>query len=80
MFGLPVYSIQTNEAGALGSAIVAFTSKKIFKDINEAIESMIHIKHVFMPDMDKHRKYLKIFETQFVKIFGKLLPLYKKSI
>jgi len=41
---------------------------------------MVHIKHVFMPDMDKHRKYLKIFETQFVKIFGKLLPLYKKSI
>lgn len=80
MFGLPVYRIQTNEAGALGSAIVAFTSKKIFKDINEAIESMVHIKHVFMPDMDKHRKYLKIFETQFVKIFGKLLPLYKKSI
>lgn len=80
MFGLPVYKIQTNEAGALGSAIVAFTAKDVFENIDKAILSMVHIKHVFMPNIDNHNKYKKIFEKQFIKIFHKLLPLYRKNI
>lgn len=79
MFGLPVFRIQTYEAGALGSSMVAFVSKGIFKDMNAAIDSMIHVTDEFKPDMEQHVKYKKIFEEQFVKIFGRLLPIYKKG-
>jgi sugar (pentulose or hexulose) kinase len=80
IFGLPVHTIQTNEAGALGSAIVAFTANKIFNNIQDAIDSMVHVKHVYMPDIKNHEKYMKIYNMQFIKIFNRLLPLYRKNI
>lgn len=80
IFGLPVKTIQTNEAGALGSAIVAFTAQKWFKSIQEAIDSMVHIRHVYIPDMKTHDKYMSIYHSQFIRIFSKLLPIYRKSI
>ncbi|QSX04854.1 FGGY-family carbohydrate kinase [Sedimentibacter sp. zth1] len=79
MFGLPVRRIQTYEASGLGSSMVAFVSKGVFKDIDEAIKEMVHIKDEFIPDMDEHAIYKKLFSEIFDKIFNKLFPLYKKS-
>ncbi len=79
MFGLPVYRIQTYEATALGSAIVAFAAMGVFSNIQEAALSMVHIKDEFLPNMQEHNKYKKIFEEVFCKIFSRLLPLYKKN-
>lgn len=80
MFGLPVYRIQTHEASGLGSSIVAFTAKKVFKDIEEALEAMVHIKDEFVPDMEENKLYEKLFNEVFKRIFPKLLPLYKINI
>jgi sugar (pentulose or hexulose) kinase len=80
MFGLPVYRIQTHEASGLGSSIVAFVSKEVFSDINEAVEAMIHIKDEFIPDMKEHKLYEKLFNEVYKKIFPKLLPLYNKNL
>lgn len=79
MFGLPVYRIQTYEATALGSAIVAFAAMGVFPSIEEAAGAMVHIKDEFLPDMQEHKKYEAIFSDVFRKIFGRLLPLYKKN-
>ncbi|WP_322413310.1 FGGY-family carbohydrate kinase, partial [Clostridium perfringens] len=51
MFGIPVCRIQTHEASGLGSSIVAFISKGVFSNIDEAVEAMVHIKDEFIPDM-----------------------------
>lgn len=80
MFGLPVYRIQTHEASGLGSSIVAFVSKGIFSNIEDALNDMVHIKDEFIPDMEEHKIYEKLFNEIYKKIFPKLLPLYKKSI
>lgn len=80
MFGLPVYCIQTHEASGLGSSIVAFVSKGVFSDINEAVEAMVHIKDEFIPDMKEHKLYEKLFNEVYKKIFPKLLPLYNKNL
>ncbi len=78
MFGLPVYRIQTYEACGLGSSIVAFVSHGIFKDYDEALESMVHIKDVFSPDMKEHEIYDDLYSDIFRKVYKKLEPLYKK--
>jgi len=79
MFGLPVYRIQTYEAAGLGSSIVAFAAKGVYADIRQAVEAMVHVKDEFLPDMKEHEKYQAIFNEVFMKIFGRLLPLYKKN-
>lgn len=78
MFGLPVYRIQTYEASGLGSSMVAFVAKGVYRDINEAINAMVHVKDEFLPDPEVHKTYKMLFDEVFSKIFGKLLPLYKK--
>lgn len=78
MFGLPVYRIQTYEACGLGSSMVAFVSHGVFEDYDEAIESMVHIKDVFSPDMKEHEIYKDLYSDIFRKVFKKLEPLYKK--
>lgn len=80
MFGMPVYRIQTHEASGLGSSIVAFKAKGVFENIEEALESMVHIKDEFEPDMKEHELYEILFEEIYKMIFPKLLPLYKKNI
>ncbi len=78
MFGLPVYRIQTYEACGLGCAMVGFVSRGVFKDYDEAIESMVHIKDVFSPDMQEHEVYDDLYSDIFRKVFHRLEPLYKK--
>jgi len=77
MFGLPAYRIQTYEASGLGSSIVAFAAKGVYKDAYEAAANMVRIKDEFLPDQKEHEKYKFIFDKVFSEIFGKLLPLYR---
>jgi sugar (pentulose or hexulose) kinase len=79
MFGLPAYRIQTYEATGLGSALVAFASMGVYKDAYEAAAKMVHIKDEFLPDPKEREMYKFLFDEVFRKIFGKLLPLYKKN-
>ncbi|MEG2426599.1 MAG: FGGY-family carbohydrate kinase, partial [Oscillospiraceae bacterium] len=78
MFGLPVYRIQTYEACGLGSSMVAFVSRGVFKNYDDAIASMVHIKDEFQPDLEEHKIYKRLYSDIFTKIFHKLEPLYKK--
>ncbi len=79
MFGLPVYRIQTYEAAGLGSSIIAFAAMGVYANVEEAIASMVRVKDEFLPDAKEHETYKYLFEEVFNKIFGKLLPLYKKN-
>jgi sugar (pentulose or hexulose) kinase len=79
MFGLPVYRIQTYEAAGLGSAVVAFAAMGVYKSVKEAVAAMVHVKDEFLPDLREHEKYQAIYDGVFCKIFGRLLPLYKRN-
>ncbi|MDR0314829.1 MAG: FGGY-family carbohydrate kinase [Oscillospiraceae bacterium] len=79
MFGIPVYRIQTHEASGLGSSMVAFVSLGVFKDYDEAISSMVHIKDEFLPDPSEFEFYDKIYHNIFTKVLSKLNPVYKKA-
>ena len=79
MFGIPAYRIQTYEATGIGSSIVAFAAMGVYADAYEAALKMVHIKDKFMPDYKEHETYSYLYKEIFSKVFGKLLPLYKKQ-
>ncbi|MCR4723536.1 MAG: FGGY-family carbohydrate kinase [Eubacteriales bacterium] len=79
MFGRPVKRIQTSEAAGLGAAMIGFNAAGVFENIDEAVEKMVHVKDTFEPDEKAHEIYESIYSGVFVKILGKLLPLYQKE-
>ena len=58
---------------------MAFTAMGIYKDVYEAVDRMVRIKDEFLPDPIERETYKYIFNEIFSKIFGKLLPIYKKE-
>jgi sugar (pentulose or hexulose) kinase len=77
-FGLPVYRIQTHEAGGIGAALTAFVSKGLFSSYEQGLDEMVHIKDEFLPDKNDHAVYRALYERIFVKLFAKLSPLYQE--
>ncbi|MDM8310883.1 FGGY-family carbohydrate kinase [Clostridium cadaveris] len=78
MFGLPVKRIQTHEACGLGASIAGFVAMREFKNYEEAMESMVHVKDIFEPKVEVHKQYEAIYKQIYRKIYSHLLPLYKK--
>lgn len=78
IFGLPIKRIQTHEVAGLGSSIVTFVSKGIYKSYEEAVANMVREKDVFEPNMKEHVIYEKIYKEIYCKVNSKLEPLYTK--
>ncbi len=69
-FGLPVTSMRTSEAASLGAAMLAAMSIGAFKDMRQAVESMVHIKLTYYTDekqnqlySDKYQQYKQLYPT-----------------
>lgn len=80
VFGLPIKRIQTHEACSVGASMVAFISRGIFKDYDDAISHMVHETSVFLPRPDVHETYMDLYTGAYRKIFGRLEPIYKRII
>jgi len=78
MFGKPIKRIQTHEASGLGCAIAAFVGIGEFKSFEEAIQSMVHYKACFKPNMAAHKKYEKLYSHIYKRIYPRLQLLYKE--
>lgn len=78
MFGLPVKRIQTHEACGLGSSMVAFIAMGVYNNYDEAISNMVRVKDTFLPNMEEHITYKKLYEEVYCQIYNKLEPLYRK--
>lgn len=78
MFGLPVKRIQTHESCGLGSSMVAFVANKTYGSYEEAVEGMVRVKDVFMPDSKNHEMYKKIYNEVYTDMYRRLEPLYRR--
>ncbi len=76
MLGLPVKRIQTHEACGLGSSIIAYVSLGVYKDIDEAINRMVRVNDIFVPDMKTHEFYYKVYKNVYRTLGKKLEPFY----
>lgn len=78
MFGIPTIRTQTYEVAGIGCAMTAFVGLGVFDSYEEAAASMVRKKDVFMPDMEQHKIYERLYEDVFKKIYGNLSGLYEK--
>ncbi|HHU53910.1 MAG TPA: hypothetical protein GXZ43_07560 [Clostridiaceae bacterium] len=62
IFNLPVETLEFNEAGTLGSAIMSLHQLGVFSSIEEASASLVSRKKYFEPEKDKVRQYQKLYE------------------
>jgi len=70
ILGVPVVTMENEEAASLGAAIVAGVAAGIYPSIEEAVERMIRIKDRYEPNVDntdvydrQYRKYIELYET-----------------
>ncbi|RLG40294.1 MAG: hypothetical protein DRO05_06760, partial [Thermoproteota archaeon] len=65
--GKPVLTLREPDASLIGAAILAFVGSGIYREVVEAINSIVKVRKVFAP------------EEEFRKIYNHLFCLYKQS-
>lgn len=79
MFGLPCVRTQTTEVSGIGAAVAAFVGLGVYRDLKEGIRHMVRKQDVFLPDEAEHRVYGRIYRDIFLKVNGRLTPLYMRQ-
>jgi len=67
ILNMEVITTSTNEVGILGLAIYQALGLGLYKNLIEAIDSMVRIKSIYKPDIQKNNIYMKRF-LQFEQI------------
>ncbi|KAA8328297.1 FGGY-family carbohydrate kinase [Leuconostoc carnosum] len=63
VLNIPVQVVSGTEIGGLGGAIVSALGCGIYKDLNEAVNCMVHLEKEFVPSDDQVLIYEKKYET-----------------
>lgn len=66
IYGKPCTTLETEEATALGAAILAALGAGIYSNVEEAVDKMLKKKKVYEPNMENHERY-----NQYFKVFKK---------
>ena len=61
MYGCPVSTVQSDQGGALGAAILAGVGAGIYSDLETACAELVRKKDVSQPDMGANGEYAKYF-------------------
>lgn len=61
VIGCKLMTMTTKEAACLGAAILAGTAVGLFPSVDEAVDSMSHVKNVYNPNPDNKDVYDKCF-------------------
>ena len=77
VFGLPAERPHTYETSGLGAAIDAAVGLGLYPDFDAAIDSMVHRGVRFEPDPAAHQTYDQLYRQVYVKMYGRLSPLFK---
>lgn len=72
VFGIPVESLEVNEAASLGAAILAGKATGIYKDFSDSLGNIIRIKKIHEPDLKEH----KLYENQY-QLYKNIYPEMK---
>lgn len=71
ILGIPVMTMECEEAGTLGTAILAGVATDLFPSVEAACASLVRVKKVFKPNTKRHEIYQKQFE-KYMKLYGLL--------
>ena len=74
IFGLPIVSLGSSEAGTIGSIMLAGLASGAFTSLQEAADRLIHEEGTCCPDWKKHTAYMAIFE-KYKEVYRAVRPL-----
>ena len=74
--GLKINIPENSECSCLGSAIVASKAYGVWPDLRTAASNMVRYAKEILPDLDRHRKYHKLFEL-YLQIYPKFKDFFK---
>ncbi len=78
IFNLPAQRPHTYETSALGAAIDAAVGLKLHADFPSAVREMVRITDVFEPIPKNRDLYGELFERVYLKMYGRLKPIYNE--
>lgn len=78
IFNLPAQRPHTYETSALGAAIDAAVGLKLHADFPSAVREMVRITDVFEPIPKNRDLYAELFERVYLKMYGRLKPIYNE--
>lgn len=79
VLGMPVKVPEVKEATALGAAILAGYGVGIYQDISATARQLVHIAHVYEPDMKNHEVYMEMYE-RWRKIYARQLEIANEGL
>lgn len=79
IFGVPMETIDNNQAGTMGCAILAAHAVRPDVSIEELIQNMVHTKKRFTPRPQYHDLYMKHYR-HYKKLYNMLTNFTNKSI
>ena len=77
IFGLPTTRPHLYEASGLGAAIDAAVGLGLHPDFDTAVSEMTRVGVSFEPDPANHRVYDELYNKVYLKMYGRLRPLYE---
>lgn len=78
IFGLPTARPHLYETSGLGAAIDAAVGLGFYDDFKSAVDAMTRTRDVFEPNSAHHRQYEALYRQVYLKMYGRLKPLYEK--
>jgi sugar (pentulose or hexulose) kinase len=77
IFGLPAARPHIYEASGLGAAMDAAVGVGLHPDFPTAVKEMTRVGDMFEPDRRAHAIYDQLYNEIYLKMYGKLRPLYQ---
>lgn len=74
ILNMPITSLETVQAGTVGSAMLTGIATGVFKDLQEASNVMVHPVKTYEPRADKHTEYMKHYE-RYSKLYDSVRGL-----
>ena len=74
ILNVPFTTLQTANAGTVGSAMLTGVAVGCFKDLDEAAAHMVEKTKVYLPDAERHEKYMKVYR-RYRKVYDRVRGL-----
>lgn len=74
VLNLPMISLETVDAGTVGSAMLTGIAVGIFKNLEDASAHMVEKTHVYEPRSEVHERYMEVYR-RYEKMYEAVRPL-----
>lgn len=74
VLNVPFVSLETLDAGTVGSAMMTGVAVGVFETLEQAAETMVHRLETYEPRADQHERYMELYE-RYAKVYDAVRPL-----